>query len=511
MKFKVEGMHCTSCEKIIEKKLLEVSGVKKVNSSYPNNSVDIMFDELLINKDEVKIKLNEIGYPSINQDNGLNKKKEPIDIFLGVVWGLIGFFIIAYFISQYKSFSIPAITANMGYGLIFLVGLLTGLHCVSMCGGFVLSYTAKDAAAGRSSYKSHFMYGAGKTLSYTFIGALFGLLGSIVAFTPQIRGFAGIISGFFLIIFGLNMLNIFPVLRKLRFRTPKVFNKILGKDNKSPLIIGLLNGLMIACGPLQAIYIMAAGTGSMIEGGKILFLFAIGTLPVMLGFGIFATFLSKKATTKLLKASGIIVIVLGLLMVNRGLALTGSGYDINSIIVSNNEITGQSVNLLEGEQIIEMDVTRTGFIPNKFVLKKGVPVKWKINGKELTGCNNAIQVPSLDLEFDIKEGKQIIEFTPTEVGVISWSCWMGMIPGSFIVKDDVLLDEQNVLIESDSNLVADDNIESDVATSCGGTVKGSSSCGAPKITQDESTPNCDGSCGSSSCGVSKGGSCGCGI
>ena len=28
--------------------------------------------------------------------------------------------------------------------------------------------------------------------------------------------------------------------------------------------------------------------------------------------------------------------------------------------------------------------------PNKFVFKKDVPVKWIINGKEITGCNSAI-------------------------------------------------------------------------------------------------------------------------
>ena len=83
-----------------------------------------------------------------------------------------------------------------------------------------------------------------------------------------------------------------------------------------------------------------------------------------------------------------------------------------------------------------MEVKKYGWEPDKFVLEKDVPVKWIIDGKEITGCNNAIQVPKYNLEFDIKQGKQTIEFTPTESGTVSWSCWMGMIPGTFIVKDD---------------------------------------------------------------------------
>jgi plastocyanin domain-containing protein len=87
-----------------------------------------------------------------------------------------------------------------------------------------------------------------------------------------------------------------------------------------------------------------------------------------------------------------------------------------------------------------MDVTSSGWSPNSFVLKKGVPVKWIINGKQLNGCNNAITVPAYNLSFNIKSGEQTIEFTPTQTGVVQWSCWMGMIQGTFVVRDDVGVD-----------------------------------------------------------------------
>ncbi len=211
------------------------------------------------------------------------------------------------------------------------------------------------------------------------------------------------------------------------------------KHSNNPLVIGLLNGLMIACGPLQAIYIMAAGTGSMVEGAKMLFVFGVGTLPVLLGFGYFTSFVSAKATNKILKASGAIVIILGLVMLNRGIALTGSGYDINSIMTGSGvSEDGEEVDveMKNGYQIIRMEVSRYGWSPDKFVLKKGIPVKWVVTTTELNGCNKAINVPKLGIEFDNKMGEQIIEFTPNEVGKIPFSCWMGMIPGLFIVVED---------------------------------------------------------------------------
>jgi len=458
--FIAEGTTCESCTQIIKKQAQSIEGVKDVEFDYSTETGYVTFDNTKTDIDKILDKIEEKNYKCYILDEKKQNNKT-----LGWVFAVLGIIVIAYFAFKIVgTINLPEISTNMGYGLLFLVGLLTGFHCISMCGGFVVSYTANNALKGKPSHKQHIMYGLGKTISYTVIGAAFGLLGSIIAFTPKIRGIVGLLAGLFLILFGLKMLNIFPILRKIQFKTPGFISRFVGKESKnsSPLMIGLLNGLMIACGPLQAIYIMAAGTGSMIEGAKLLLVFALGTLPVMLGFGYFASIVSAKMTHKILKASGALVIVLGLLMINNGLALTGTGFDFTSIVTSvrgADSITGNVIGaksdkvplLNKGYQEIRMDVTRYGWSPDKFVLKKGVPVKWIINGKEITGCNNAIQVPKLGLNFDIKKGEQVIEFTPNKEGIIPFSCWMGMIPGTFIVKEDIDLNNQQAVQEEINN------------------------------------------------------------
>jgi sulfite exporter TauE/SafE len=336
----------------------------------------------------------------------------------------------------------------MSLDLIFLLGLLTGFHCVGMCGGFVLSYAAEDAELGRPSYRSHILYGAGKTLSYTAIGALFGLAGAVVTFTPLLRGAAGIAAGLFLIVFGLNMLGLFKPLRRFRLALPAPLQRLVetkATGSHRPFVIGLLNGLMIACGPLQAMYVMAAGTGSAVEGAKMLLAFGLGTLPVMLSFGALSTLVSAALTHRLLMASGAIVVALGAVMINRGVILTGWGYDLQSVIGSLRGAAPPSPGApapasaprpeTPAFQTIEMEVAAGGFSPNHFTLAKGVPVRWIVDGKDVTTCNKRIIVPSLGLEFDVRPGKQTIAFTPRETGVIRWSCWMGMMRGEFVVTD----------------------------------------------------------------------------
>jgi sulfite exporter TauE/SafE/copper chaperone CopZ len=453
--FIAEGTTCESCAEVIKRQALKVEGVEHAEFDYATETGSVTFDPEKTDIDEILYKIEEKGYRCfiLAEEKKHEAPKTRVNkSIVGWVFGIIGILIAGYFILQLADkISLPQLSQNMSYGLLFVVGLLTGFHCIAMCGGFVVSYTAKAAQEGRKSYSSHLMYAIGKTASYTIIGAMFGLVGSIIAFTPMMRGIAGVLAGIFLLLFGLKMLNVFPALRRIQFRTPRFIARFVGEESESkssPRVIGLLNGLMIACGPLQAIYIMAAGTGSMVEGAKLLFIFAIGTLPVMLGFGYLTSFISSKMTHKILKASGAIVIVLGLIMLNNGLRLTGIGYDVGSIVksvsaagsgkdIATGTLTDNVALLNDGFQEIRMDVTARGWEPDTFVLKKGVPVKWIINGKEITNCNRAIQVPKLGLAFDIKPGEQTIEFTPTESGTIPWSCWMGMIPGTFIIKDDI--------------------------------------------------------------------------
>ena len=438
----VKGMVCGSCEKIISRQAMKVPGVKDVKADYVKGVCEVTFDGSEETYRRLVSSIEEKGYSCPSEGSKPSGSGEFI-LILGAFALLVGAYILlAPKIEAYT----PALSQNASLLLLFVVGLLTGFHCIAMCGGFVVSYATKEAAEGKGKYVSHLKYGAAKTLSYTFFGAVFGLIGSYITFTPALRGAAAIIAGLFLMIFGLNMFGYLRSLRGLRFKAPAAVNNIISSEGKGPVTIGLLNGLMIACGPLQAIYLMAAASGSPYYGALYLLVFGLGTLPVLLGFGAITSALSRTMTSRILRYSGVVVLLLGLIMVNRGMSLAGSGYDVNTVVASAAPVIGAqptvSADTMEldadGNQVIRMNVTAYGWQPDKFVLKKGVPVKWIIDGQQITSCNSAIQVPRYNLKFDIKKGLQTITFTPTESGTVPWSCWMGMIPGTFIVKDDVV-------------------------------------------------------------------------
>jgi sulfite exporter TauE/SafE/copper chaperone CopZ len=436
--FRAHGMHCHGCEHVIEASLRKLAGVRNAHADYPTETVTVAYDPAVIAFGAIRESVEENGYRVEEGERRARPFAQRVTIAAAALTGLAA--LILFDTRWISAAGAPDIAKHISLWLTFLLGLVTGFHCIGMCGAFVVSYVTADAQTRRSALPSHLAFGVGKTLSYTVIGALFGAVGAFIAFTPLLRGAAGMAAGLFLIIFGLNMLGLFAPLRRFRLGLPAPLERWVHEEASGrhrPFVIGLLNGLMISCGPLQAMYVMAAGTGSPVEGAKMLFAFGLGTLPVMLAFGAIASMLSSALTHRLLKASGVIVVALGAVMINRGLILTGWGVDLGSITarMQHRETPVAPAAPASAGQTIQMEANALGYHPARFTLIRGVPVKWTINATQVTECNKRIVVPSLGLEFDLKPGPQTIEFTPEKTGVVPWSCWMGMIRGQFDVVE----------------------------------------------------------------------------
>jgi len=161
-------------------------------------------------------------------------------------------------------------------------------------------------------------------------------LGAVLTITPHMRGIATLVAGVFLVLFGLNMLKLFPKFRlpSLRSKSGTVTQRIYRdlKPKRNPFSVGFLSGILLGCGPLQAMYIMALGVADPLKGALLLLCFGTGTLIPLLTFGMFASALSSKTQNQLLAVSGILVILMGLMMADRGLKMTQSGYNFRAIV-----------------------------------------------------------------------------------------------------------------------------------------------------------------------------------
>lgn len=430
-KIKVYEMTCTSCENRVEKAIKKINGVLDAKASFSDQSAEVEYDDEQCSLSEIKAAINNAGY-STQSSNDYR--------FMGILIIAAGIIFLGL---KTSGFDMEEKLANATYAALFLVGVLTSIHCVGMCGGIMLSQSLSGESKNRfEAIQPALLYNLGRVTAYTIFGGIIGGLGSVISLSIVSKAAIQIFAGVFMILMGLNMAG-FSAFRKFHIKLPGFACKTKNKS-RSPLIVGLLNGFM-PCGPLQTMQLFALGTGSPIKGGLSMFMFAIGTVPLMLTFGALSGLLSKGYTKKILKLSGVLVIILGLIMGNRGLALAGINTNPMTIFASSpedslNTSDGSSnpniakATMEDGYQIINMTANNYGYTPNVFYVQKGVPVKWVIDGQQLNSCNNAIVARELNLEWKLNKGENVKEFIPGDKD-INFSCWMGMIRGVIKVVD----------------------------------------------------------------------------
>lgn len=432
----ISDMVCTSCENKIEKEIKNLKGVKWVKADYKKSNVLIKFDDLSCNTKKIIDVINKAGY-TVSYSNKNSSEIFPIltIIAVGIFIVLLG--------SNSGSFNISeALSAKVSYYVIFVIGIFSSLHCIGMCGGIMLSQNITIKGSTKfERLKPSLLYNLGRVISYTILGGIIGGVGSVFSLSSWVQGFISLIAGLFMVIMGLNIYG-FKAFRGFNIKLPWSSCNISSKK-KTPFIIGILNGFM-PCGPLQAMQLYALATGSVISGALSMFFFALGTIPLMLLFGIISSLLSKKGSKNLLKISGAIVLVLGISMANRGLSILGIDFKLVSNSKNTNISTsGENVAEINGdEQIVRISALASAYSPKTIYVQKGIKVKLIIDGETLTSCNSEVIFPSLDIRKRLSKGENVIEFTPKE-GDINFSCWMGMKRGQIKVVDDInsIIDE----------------------------------------------------------------------
>lgn len=430
--WRVEGMHCVHCEATVGRVLSRLTGLREVRVSYRKGTLTALWDAQVLPQNVIAEKLREEGYTLVGQGERRPLWQEGLRLLLllaalaGLYW-LMNHTVVAGWINAF-----PVARAGMSLGMLFVVGLMTSLHCVSMCGGINLAQSANAAQKGDRPSRVNLLYNLGRVISYTAIGGIIGALGTTISITPAVKAGIQIAAAVFMLIMALNLLGSFSWLRRLSISLPKgLITRILGKSARhSSFVIGLANGLM-PCGPLQSMQLYALSAGSWWMGALSMLLFSLGTVPLMLGIGLLGGRLNQKHARYMHIVSAVLVILMGMSMLSSGLAL--AGVDTAAPVTG---VNGQAV-LQDGTQYVHSDLDYRTY--PTITVQKGVPVRWTLTAEEgkLNGCNNEIVIPAYDMTIPLRVGDNVIEFTPAQSGTIPYTCWMGMIPGRIIVVDSL--------------------------------------------------------------------------
>ena len=222
--------------------------------------------------------------------------------------------------------------------LITLLGFLGSFgHCVGMCGPLTVAFSLSNQQENltwQQQFKFHALLNLGRMLSYAFVGAGIGALGSVLVEGGQLAGvgsdlrhWIAIITGMMLIWFGLGQVKpdflphiplLHPILKgNLHNRLSASMIKLSAQTQWwTPALLGMTWGLM-PCGFLYAAQIKAAATGDLWQGVATMLAFGMGTLPIMLGIGVSTALISKDRRSQLFRLGGWVTLIIGAITLLR--------------------------------------------------------------------------------------------------------------------------------------------------------------------------------------------------
>lgn len=197
-----------------------------------------------------------------------------------------------------------------------------------MCGPLAMAvFNSKSVGGAEKTILPALFYNIGRTISYTFLGVIFGLLGSMAMIAGMQRGLS-VFAGAVLLLVFIFSVNPDQLIGKVAFFSA-FYKKITSKlhiylskvSSVSYFNFGVINGFL----PCGLVYLALAGAlslGNVWGSAGFMMFFGIGTLPAMAALIIFQGKLSNNIRWSLRRLYPLIALFLGIYLIYRGLFST---------------------------------------------------------------------------------------------------------------------------------------------------------------------------------------------
>ena len=335
-----------------------------------------------------------------------------------------------------------------------VLGLVTSIHCVSMCGPMVATYAV--SGPGQETWAAKLVpnltYHAAKIASYVAVGLALGAVGAALN-VDQIRPYVLVAAGVFMIVVGLGMTGRFPWAARLTPRPPQILVRALTQVRRqakvhaaaerssllTPAAFGLLTGLF-PCAPLIAAQLVAVSSGSVLGGGVAMLAFGLGTAPLLFAFGVVAGLLPQRTRRRVVAVLAIVVVVFGAVYVNRGLTRLGSPLTASTVRQSLFGSSGAALAAApafatapDGVKEVQLVIANVQFSPSTLRVPVDDPFRLVVDRREADACSDQLSIPELGLLVDLAPNDvTIIDVPSTDNGTFTLTCGMGMMSGQVV-------------------------------------------------------------------------------
>lgn len=453
----VEGMHCASCEVLIEKKLLKQSGIESVDASLKGHKVEVSYVGTHKPKaEELNKDFQELGYsfsyketnhyeaPAISFEGGSlainpDKFKGFAKLLVVVVSLLVAFFAfeslkLGQYVNVDSKSSLPAF---------FVLGVVAGLSsCAALVGGLLLSMIKQwnelyiDADSNMVKAKPHMMFHVGRLLAFAVFGGILGLIGQTISLsnTTVFAILTVVVSGVMFVL-ALQMLGV-EWAQKFKFTAPKSLTRFAADETNfqgqyMPFGIGALT-FFLPCGFTLIAQTVALASGSFVQGALIMLFFALGTFPTLLAISFSGLAFNSKPhlTAKFNLVAGLVIVFFALYNINGQMNVLGLPSLSDISLVSAVSAPTQAIQLdAQGEQTLNITAKGFEYVPTgSMTIKAGVPTTLVVDNQGIQGCGALMVARGLiDNYVALKPGINKVTISNPRKGTYKLTCSMGMV------------------------------------------------------------------------------------
>lgn len=211
------------------------------------------------------------------------------------------------------------------FSAVFSLGLISGMHCLGMCGPIVLSYGL--GMRGTRAVAAHAAYNSGRILTYMFLGSLAGAAGQALGLMGRMAGLASgtrIAAGTAMIVAGVLLVRTSsPLVRiqggSLLGRFSGIIGTLIrGPQARSKFGLGLALGFL-PCGLVYAALLKAVDSAGLVAGALTMMAFGLGTAVALAAVGAAVSFAGIGLGRWSNRLAPVSVVLFGAILLWRGL------------------------------------------------------------------------------------------------------------------------------------------------------------------------------------------------
>ena len=231
-KIYVKGMHCVSCEKLLNDELKNVEEVRSVKADRKTCVVEIDYKGKEPKFSKLEKVIKKFGYDAFENDPGSQNMKKEKATWLEWLNAIIIVVILFLVYRVFKNFGvidkINLQGAEINYGISILIGLVASISsCLAVVGAVVIAFGEKYKSNGGSFFenavKPNLYFHIGRLVTFFILGGLLGVIGREISISGNFISIFTIIVAVIMGWLGLNILGIIPSISNTGIRMPKKF------------------------------------------------------------------------------------------------------------------------------------------------------------------------------------------------------------------------------------------------------------------------------------------------